>query len=931
MKQSNTIDPSFSIPLTYAHNIIDNVLRMIDKALIKKSQKNPNFIPNKSAAQEKSSSLKTIETEWVLNYIEKTELELQALQPGEKDHVLNWLTLDLNNHPTGFFNTVDPVERLKLLVKEKKTNYGSHQEYLHNFLTHEMTQNPRVVKYGLFYHEMGSGKTCTATFLSQALCLDDQIEHIYVLVPNAVLVFQFMRDFHIVCSFVDVIDKYQVKYEDEQDAYVKSKITATSSTGSKRDIMFHIMSYNKYLSTPSQNIDPTVSALFVDEAHNFRCTNEICIIGDALSNMTLNNQQEVDIPMLATKYDKEHMQMLLKKDNVAFQYVMFMTGTPVFNDDTDFVVLLNNMLYLTGQQDKIITKSTYNTFITQNSKKHKFVDKTADEVSKYFEAILQATGGFISRVRITDIAATLSGDKQIPSIDFSQHYYNYDADFTGKLYNINMDAEIKSKIKNGLSSKPIKVPMHAAEYNQLFSPEYKHNCKSKAKISWSGDQGISKTRAICNTDYKIERLYDEIKTHWSTTRETTPVLVYTCLLDTVQKIKNYLTSILPTAERYVEYEKDTKNPKSVAVISGTDCAIQQKLYILNAYNSPQNRNGDIIKICIITSAASTGITFRNTRQLHIVEPDWSFSLLQQVTGRAVRSGVFDVDPTTGTPFVTPHVKIFTYLSTKPTGQAYDTIEEEIFEMMCTKMRYVETFSTVLYNLSVEKQGTQNYFKNRQQILPPAPKNFRIFKVENQTEEKQFKALEKCYTKIHSILTTSVSDLQHINIASPINSARLCESDLEVLMKTYNSVIYECNMYITYFNILTTALANSPKHTQAFVDNIKNITLPSLNAQRDLVYTTLSSKQQATNKKSCDKTRQLRSSTMEVSTTEKFNINQAIPANIVTEINLYLMDNLSIYKKSKNLQELFANYPGMLTFSIARNKRKPHEITGILFQ
>ena len=54
------------------------------------------------------------------------------------------------------------------------------------------------------------------------------------------------------------------------------------------------------------------------------------------------------------------------------------------------------------------------------------------------------------------------------------------------------------------------------------------------------------------------------------------------------------------------------------------------------YNHPLNINGDLIKALLITAAGAEGISLKNTRQVHIIEPYWNNIRIEQVIGRAVR-------------------------------------------------------------------------------------------------------------------------------------------------------------------------------------------------------------------------------------------------------------------------------------------------------
>ena len=67
----------------------------------------------------------------------------------------------------------------------------------------------------------------------------------------------------------------------------------------------------------------------------------------------------------------------------------------------------------------------------------------------------------------------------------------------------------------------------------------------------------------------------------------------------------------------------------------TDIETREKLRRI--FNSPENKNGKFIKIIIGSPVISEGITLKNVRQLHILEPSWNMSRINQIVGRAIRN------------------------------------------------------------------------------------------------------------------------------------------------------------------------------------------------------------------------------------------------------------------------------------------------------
>jgi predicted hydrocarbon binding protein len=61
-----------------------------------------------------------------------------------------------------------------------------------------------------------------------------------------------------------------------------------------------------------------------------------------------------------------------------------------------------------------------------------------------------------------------------------------------------------------------------------------------------------------------------------------------------------------------------------------------RIKVLEAFNSPENINGDKIKVIILTSAGSAGINLKEIRRFHLLEQYFNLSYLKQVIGRGVR-------------------------------------------------------------------------------------------------------------------------------------------------------------------------------------------------------------------------------------------------------------------------------------------------------
>lgn len=86
--------------------------------------------------------------------------------------------------------------------------------------------------------------------------------------------------------------------------------------------------------------------------------------------------------------------------------------------------------------------------------------------------------------------------------------------------------------------------------------------------------------------------------------------------------------------------EEIKTPR-YAIITGDDRinrgAKKSITELLNAINDPGNKDGKQVKVVLITPVASEGLTIKNTREIHILNPWFNINNLEQVIGRTIRT------------------------------------------------------------------------------------------------------------------------------------------------------------------------------------------------------------------------------------------------------------------------------------------------------
>jgi hypothetical protein len=138
----------------------------------------------------------------------------------------------------------------------------------------------------------------------------------------------------------------------------------------------------------------------------------------------------------------------------------------------------------------------------------------------------------------------------------------------------------------------------------------------------------------------------------------------------------------------IENDEAAADKPKFVLYTGTETP-EEKEIIRNIYNgnweiipkvisdklkkkATNNKNGEIIKIFMITSSGAEGINLKNTRFVHIVEPYWHNVRLEQVIGRARR-----ICSHQDLPLELRTVKVFLYISVFSEKQKTDKQNIEI--------------------------------------------------------------------------------------------------------------------------------------------------------------------------------------------------------------------------------------------------------------
>lgn len=121
------------------------------------------------------------------------------------------------------------------------------------------------------------------------------------------------------------------------------------------------------------------------------------------------------------------------------------------------------------------------------------------------------------------------------------------------------------------------------------------------------------------------------------------------------------------------------------------------------FNIPENKRGEICQMVIGTTVVSTGVTFKNLREIHLVEPQWRSMDHEQAAGRGIRTcSHYDL------PIEERSIQIYYYIATVPADSKAAVIQDEgrstdefLYDVSRERDAFIETFLDTLKEASID--------------------------------------------------------------------------------------------------------------------------------------------------------------------------------------------------------------------------------------
>lgn len=637
----------------------------------------------------------------------------------------------ISRNNTSFIKNV--TEAIKKISIDKSDPLKYHQRIIHEYVL-----NYPLIRGILVYWEMGAGKTILSASLAESLI--PKFKRI-LFISSKTLHKNFMNDYkkyltliqspvaesdetmenHISkhCKFITLTanNMLQQVYKaiNADEIFTKQLESILDVNNQESDNNESVKKFRDEIKKMSMIGNLNDSFIIIDEAHNFF---------NGITNGSKNYVGLYQLIMDATKIK-----------------VIFLTGSPIVNDPFEIALCFN---MLQGYFKTTESRTALTLF-----------GEDYNDFNKYFVTV---------PTYLTEEKVTI---KTLPSI---KHKDKFSDRITGLVsyYGTNQE-EIQKLFPELKELKVLRIPMSIPQYvaySEARDKEQEENKRLRpSRSSLSKPQGLSssyrvRSRQISNFLYppyasksykdernfvRYERYIDKLKPEcfeispngletWSPKllklmynlsahlpeqcltefkqKETFgigPGIVYSQFIDSgiglVAKILKQYGMQEITSDNIPESPKGT-----FAIISG-EVSPEFRAEIVKLAMSPDNKQGKLLTLLLITATGSEGVNTKYMRHIHALEPFWHWSRLAQVFARAVR-----INSHTDLPKSEQNVQPYLYLSDYPTAlnnKAFKNKKEDkslILQSIVETKKAEETTDVTLYYRALQNQILINSFQ-----------------------------------------------------------------------------------------------------------------------------------------------------------------------------------------------------------------------------
>lgn len=269
------------------------------------------------------------------------------------------------------------------------------------------------------------------------------------------------------------------------------------------------------------------------------------------------------------------------------------------------------------------------------------------------------------------------------------------------------------------------------------------------------------------------------------------------------------------------------NKMKYSMITGNKSLSPNNLDEIRYATKDENKDGSLIKVIIISEAASEGIDLKNIRQTHIIDPWWNLNRIEQIIGRSIRNCSHKK-----LPFEKRNVSIFQY-GTVLKNTNVESADMYIYRTAEQKSIKIGKVTRVLKEGAMDCLLNKNVLSeeklNQEKTLELSNKQKINYKVGDKPYSAVCDYLEDCEYKCKPSVELSENDVDKTTY-----SERFIENTLDVLILrikdmfkdyyvlTFDEISNTINIIKTYPKIqIYYALTSIIDNKEILFDSLKN--------------------------------------------------------------------------------------------------------------
>lgn len=531
---------------------------------------------------------------------------------------------------------------------------GDFEKTLYQYFISNYISSRTPYKGVLLYHGVGVGKTCSSITLAEGFLTSHSMYEepkIWVVMPSAL-----RTSFNEQIFSIDNINNYEfLANQCTGDTYIKMAQILKNSNRDKIE-----QSIKKIIKSRYKLFTYDKFASFIEENHiktNLPVKDKIIIVDEAHNIRSKSSSTESD----AEK--RVYTSLLNIASNGKDNRMVLLSATPMYDQPDDIL----DLLYLLDLNDKRnILKQPFPKIFNNDNSINPNMHNILKQLSSNYISFLKGKNPFTFAVKLSpkDFLPKLRFLREEPSFDVNGNeidstYKDWVSEIDESIVLSNMGEKQRTYLEN----------LQFSDDNHLFTSRQPMNIVFETNTGEKGfseffmtNNGTNTLSVTYKSKYKNALLPD--KNHLGNYSGK-----FLNLMNILKNSKGIVviysafiwSGIIPIATclEHMGFNREGSNNilKNPDIINNAPSYGQKqspKYCILTSdkkeimgsssidklskiINSPDNADGSLIKIVLMTPVASEGLSFYNVREMHVVDPWFHMNKIEQIIGRGIRN------------------------------------------------------------------------------------------------------------------------------------------------------------------------------------------------------------------------------------------------------------------------------------------------------